>query len=83
MRVVLDTNIVASALLWGDVPRLLLHAGREKRLDLFSSTPLLAELTDILNRRKFEKKIAGMSEGAPATRPANTPLPRAVGRRKL
>lgn len=25
---------------------------------LFTSTPLLAELTDILGRRKFEKKIA-------------------------
>ncbi len=58
MRVVLDTNVVASALLWSGVPRLLLQAGREKRLNIFSSTPLLAELTDILNRRKFEKKIA-------------------------
>ena len=48
MRVVLDTNVVASALLWGGVPRLLLHAGREKRVDLFTSAALLAELTDIL-----------------------------------
>ena len=58
MRVVLDTNVVASALLWGGVPRLLLHAGREKRVDLFTSAALLAELTDILGRRKFDKKIA-------------------------
>ena len=57
MRLVLDTNVVASALLWGGVPRLLLRAGREKRVELFTSTPLLAELTDILWRRKFEKKI--------------------------
>lgn len=57
MRLVLDTNVVASALLWGGVPRLLLQAAREKRVALFTSTPLLAELTDILGRPKFAKKI--------------------------
>lgn len=57
-RLVLDTNVVASALLWGGFPRLFLQAGREKRVELFSSTPLLAELTGILTRRKFETKIA-------------------------
>ena len=41
----------------GGVPCLLLQAAREKRVELFTSTPLLAELTDILGRRKFEKKI--------------------------
>lgn len=57
MRLVLDTNVVASALLWGGPPRRLLQAGREKRIDLFTSMPLLAELTDILSRSKFEKKL--------------------------
>lgn len=58
MRVVLDTNVVASAILWGGTPRLLLNAAREKRIDLFTSTLLLAELTDILGRSKFDTKIA-------------------------
>ena len=58
MRLGLDTNVVASAVLWGGVPRLLLQAGREKRVELFTSAALLAELTDILGRRKFDKKIA-------------------------
>ena len=58
MRLVLDTNVVASALLWGGVPRLMLQAGREKRVELFTSAALLAELTNILGRRKFGKKIA-------------------------
>ena len=58
MRLVLDTNVVTSALLWGGVPRLLLQAAREQSVALFTSTPLLAELTDILNRRKFDRKIA-------------------------
>lgn len=53
MRLVLDTNVVVSALFWGGTPRLLLEAGRARRAELFTSTPLLAELTDVLNRRKF------------------------------
>lgn len=57
-RVVLDTNVVASALLWGGTPLKLLQAARERRLQLYTSLPLLAELTDILGRAKFAKKIA-------------------------
>ena len=57
MRLLLDTNVVALAMLWGGVPHLLLRAAHEKRVTLFTSTPLLAELTDILGRRKFEKKM--------------------------
>jgi uncharacterized protein len=58
VRLVLDTNVVTSAILWGGLPRQLLQAGREKRVELLTSAPLLAELTDILGRRKFDKKIA-------------------------
>ena len=58
MRMVLDTNVVASGLLWRGPPRELLHAARERKIALFSSPPLLAELLDILARRKFEKQIA-------------------------
>ena len=58
MRLVLDTNVVASAVLWGGVPRRLLQDGREKRVSLFTSIRLLAELTDILVRPKFERKLA-------------------------
>ena len=58
MRLVADTNVVASALLWGGIPGQLLHAAFENRIALFTCTPLLAELADILSRRKFEQKIA-------------------------
>lgn len=58
MRLVLDTNVVASAMLWGGNPKLLLQARREKRVELFTSVAMLAELTDILARPKFVKKIA-------------------------
>jgi putative PIN family toxin of toxin-antitoxin system len=58
MRLVLDTNVVASALLWDGKPRRLMRAGRREDVRLFTSAPLLAELTEILLRPKFEKKIA-------------------------
>lgn len=84
MRLVLDTNVVASAMLWGGNPKLLLQARREKRVELFTSVPMLAELTDILARPKFGKKIAastlsvdqlvdGYAELAQLVRPAPTP----------
>ena len=57
MRLVLDTNVVASAMLWGGNPLLLLQTRRENRVELYTSMPLLAELTDILSRRKFEKRL--------------------------
>jgi uncharacterized protein len=58
LRAVLDTNVVVSGLLWGGVPRALLQAARERRLRLYTSTPLLIELTDALARRKFTRKLA-------------------------
>ena len=87
MRLVLDTNVVASAMLWGGNPKLLLQARREKRIELFTSVAMLAELTDILARPKFEKKIAaslltvdqlvdGYAELTQLVRP--TPTPRIV-----
>jgi putative PIN family toxin of toxin-antitoxin system len=81
---VLDTNVVASAILWGGTPRSLLQAAREKRIELFTSTAMLAELTDILGRRKFAMKIAaaqltidqlvdGYAQLAALVRPVATP----------
>ena len=58
MRLVLDTNIVVSALLWKGAPRDLLRAATEARVELFTSDPLLEELAEVLSRSKFKKKIA-------------------------
>lgn len=58
MRLVLDTNVVVSGLLWDGAPRSLLRFARDKRVDLITSLPLLAELTNILEWPKFAKKIA-------------------------
>jgi putative PIN family toxin of toxin-antitoxin system len=57
MRAVLDTNVVVSALLWAGIPGELIHAARSGRVELATSPPLLAELTDVLGRRRFEGRI--------------------------
>lgn len=56
-RWVLDTNVVISALFWGGEPRALLTAARERRVQLFTSVPMLDELADVLVRDKFVPKI--------------------------
>jgi len=58
MRLVLDTNVVASGLLWGGVPEQFLDAVQAGELELFTSRHLLAELAGILTRGKFAKALA-------------------------
>jgi hypothetical protein len=55
---VLDTNVVVSGLLWDGVPRRLMGLVRSEGAFHYSSSPLLAELTDVLSRPKFKIKIA-------------------------
>lgn len=57
MLAVLDTNIVISGLLWPGPASRLLTAAREQRLELATSAALLAELLDVLPRRKFARKL--------------------------
>lgn len=57
MRVVVDTNIVVSAFLWGGNPRAILDAARRQDITLFTSAALIAELEDVLAREKFAKRI--------------------------
>jgi putative PIN family toxin of toxin-antitoxin system len=58
MRIVLDTNVVVSALLWDGAPKQLLRVTYAKRIQLYSSIPLLEELTETLSKTKLERKIA-------------------------
>lgn len=61
MRVVLDTNVVASALLWGGTPERLIQAADDGGLELFTSEALIAELASILQRAKFAAKLAQLN----------------------
>lgn len=57
--ILLDTNIVVSALLWQGAPHHLLGAiQRQPGVQLFSSTTLLEELADVLGRPSVAKRLA-------------------------
>lgn len=51
-RVVLDTNVYLSAILFGGPPETILHLARSRTLTLVVSRPILAELNRVL-RAKF------------------------------
>ena len=52
MRIVRDTNVLVSAIVFGGPPAQLIELAAEDRLQLVLSPPLTAELRDVL-RRKF------------------------------
>jgi len=57
VRVVLDTNIVVSGLLWKAAPRHVLDAAREQLITLYTSSVLLDELAEVLARAHLASVI--------------------------
>lgn len=65
MRIVLDTNVALSALLWRGVPyRLLQVIRRHEHAQIFTSAVLLAELGEVLNRPTSAKRLAFIGRAA-------------------
>jgi putative PIN family toxin of toxin-antitoxin system len=65
LRIVLDTNVVLSALLWRGAPYLLLRTIRQREdIGLFSSTVLLEELADVLIRQGPAKRLSLIGQSA-------------------
>ena len=58
MKLVLDTNTVISGLLWHGAPRQVLDLARSGSIFLFTSPELLAELEDVLGRKKFAARLS-------------------------
>ena len=58
MRVILDTNVVVSALLWGGAPYRLVQAAVAGDIELFTSPMLVTELGEILARKHLRAKLA-------------------------
>lgn len=54
LRVVLDTNVVVSAVISKGKPRELLNRGIENRYRIVTSEPLLKEIGTVLHRSKFK-----------------------------
>lgn len=61
MRVILDTNVVVSGVIWGGAPRQLLDAARHGTILPYTSTALLDELGDVLSREKFAALLSTRS----------------------
>ena len=58
MRLVLDTNIVVSALLWPGKPTKLIELATDGVVQLFASKSLIDELSDVLARPKLASRVA-------------------------
>lgn len=57
VRAVGETNTVVSGLLWSGAPRALPIAARAGKLSLYTSPILLDELSEVLTRTKFTKRV--------------------------
>ena len=57
MRIVLDTNVVVSALIWGGTPEKLVQAAVDGDLVLCTSPTLLAELRGMLGREHLATRL--------------------------
>ena len=57
MRLVLDTNVVVSALVWGGVPYRLIEAAAAGDIELVTSPALLAELRNVLGREHLASRL--------------------------
>jgi uncharacterized protein len=57
MRVVLDTNIWLSGLLWGGVPDQILQLVEQGQIEAIGSEEILDELQRILQRPKLQKRL--------------------------
>jgi hypothetical protein len=66
VRAVIDNNVLVSGLLWGDKPGRVLAAVAEGHVQIFLSEELLAELREVLRRKKFAARLA-LKELTPET----------------
>jgi len=57
VRIVLDTNVVVSGLLWSGAPYSLLQTAVERDVTLYTSQHLIAELTEVLSRSHLTSKL--------------------------
>lgn len=60
MRAVADTNVVISGLLWQGPSKRVLELARAGRIELFTSPALLAELDEVLQRKKFLRRVSAV-----------------------
>jgi putative PIN family toxin of toxin-antitoxin system len=64
MRIVADTNTVLSGLLWQGPPRRLLELARERKVSLYMSLTLIAELAEVIACDKFAERVRAVGLSA-------------------
>ncbi len=57
MRVLLDTNVVVSAFIWGGTPHRLIAAAAAGDIELCSSPQLLSELREVIGRQHLASRL--------------------------
>ena len=60
MRVVLDTNVLVSGLLWDGPPNQLLKWGRDGMLEIISCEAIVAEAKRVIEYPKFSRRISAL-----------------------
>ena len=66
LRLVLDTNVVVSGLLWGGHSRRLLALAMDNTIALYNSPVLIDELSQTLHYAKLAKRVAALQTTAQA-----------------
>ncbi len=61
MRVVLDTNIWVSAIIWGGIPEKILDLQQYQLITIAMSEKLLRELENTFNKRKLKPKLKALN----------------------
>lgn len=57
MRIVVDTNVMISAVLWLGTPHRIVELAEKKQVVLCMTQPMLDELREVLQRRKFQRYL--------------------------
>ncbi len=74
MRIVVDTNVLISATLWQGTPHRILELAEQKRVTLCATQPMLDELKEVLQRRKFERALKARNTSVEEIMSALLPL---------
>jgi putative PIN family toxin of toxin-antitoxin system len=57
LRVVADSNVLISALLWTGIPHEIIKLAEKKKIKIYSSLPIIEEISEVLGRPKFIERI--------------------------
>lgn len=83
LRTVADTNVVISALLWRGAPHKLFGLVESEEILLFTSHELIAELADVLARRKLARAVRATDKSIETLVSEYSSLARVVKPRRL